>query len=172
MLLILGKNSSGKSLYAEELMSALPGPLYYVATLLPRGEENARRIRRHREQRAGRGFITLERPMELGALRFAPHSAVLLEDISNLLANYMFEARDPDPVGRTLGDVAALQSKCRYLAVVSIHGLDPALYEGETRDYILRMEEANRALLALCERAVEMRNGKPETVKGEGHGLA
>ena len=62
--LIFGGAACGKSAYGERLACALPrqGKLVYLATMEPVGEEAQARIRRHREQRAGKGFVTLERP--------------------------------------------------------------------------------------------------------------
>ena len=59
---ITGGAGSGKSSLAQELASALAagGPHYYVATMVPRDDEDRRRISRHIEDRAGMGFGTIE----------------------------------------------------------------------------------------------------------------
>ena len=64
---ITGGAGSGKSSLAQELASALAagGPHYYVATMVPRDDEDRRRISRHIEDRAGMGFGTIECPCRL-----------------------------------------------------------------------------------------------------------
>ena len=100
MIVVTGVSGSGKSEYAENRAAALAGggPLYYVAAMEPYGEEAARRIRRHRSLRAGKGFTTLECyrdiakvPDMIGASR-CREATVLVECMSNLLANEMFSA--------------------------------------------------------------------------------
>ena len=67
--LILGGSSSGKSMYAQRLARSLAGtrPLYYLATMEPRDAEDHARVAKHRRERAGWGFETLEIPLEVGS---------------------------------------------------------------------------------------------------------
>lgn len=72
---ITGGAGSGKSEYAEQLAerlhTELGGPLYYVATMnpAPRDSDAAARIAKHQKRRAGRGYTTLECPMDIAQLR-------------------------------------------------------------------------------------------------------
>ena len=68
--LITGGSGSGKSEYAENLARKLgkstapdteAAPLYYIATMRVWDEEGRARVRKHRLQREGKGFLTLER---------------------------------------------------------------------------------------------------------------
>lgn len=101
-----GGAASGKSEYAEERIrelfraSGLPGKrLLYLATMQrDGGSETDSRIARHRQQRQGRGFETLEKACRLEDLKPADMNEaadfsrcfVLLEDLGNLLANEMY----------------------------------------------------------------------------------
>lgn len=101
-----GGAASGKSEYAEERIrelfraSGLPGKrLLYLATMQRDGSsETDSRIARHRQQRQGRGFETLEKACRLEDLKPADMNEaadfsrcfVLLEDLGNLLANEMY----------------------------------------------------------------------------------
>lgn len=89
--LITGGSGSGKSRLAEEtVLSLKPEKRYYIATMIAWDEECRKRISRHRAMRAGKGFETLECPVDLEQVRVEAGSAVLLECLSNLTANEFF----------------------------------------------------------------------------------
>lgn len=88
LLFVYGGSGSGKSEYAEQrILEVGEMPRYYVATMEPFGEEGKKRIERHRKLRSGKGFVTVECATHLEGLRLSEKGAVLLEDLSNLLAN-------------------------------------------------------------------------------------
>ena len=169
MILISGRNGSGKSLFAEKLAATADLPRYYIATMISQSDENDKRIEKHRRQRAGLGFTTLELPCHVGQANVSLDSLVLLEDASNLLANLVFT--EQGTVRDALDEIEALRDKCRYLIVVTISGLDGATYDGETADYIRSMEQLNGYLLELADAAVELVNGKPVMRKGDPYDL-
>lgn len=95
MYLIIGGSGSGKSAYAEELFFSLPdaGKKYYIATMQVCDEESRRRVQKHRKQREGKRFDTIEQPVHVsGALTQmdAGKKSAMLECVSNLVANEMF----------------------------------------------------------------------------------
>ena len=96
LILVSGGASSGKSAFAEELIvrSGLKERIY-LATMQVWDKESERRVERHRAMRAGKGFATLERPLDLAGLPLPPGSAVLLEDLTNLTANEYFGPQGP-----------------------------------------------------------------------------
>lgn len=169
IILISGSNGSGKSRFAEELVSQTRGARYYVATMVSVTEENERRIEKHRRQREGLGFVTLEVPYQAGNAAVAPNSVVLLEDATNLLANAMFG--HGGDAAAVYGDICTLAQRCRLLIVVTISGLCADEYEGETADYIRSVNELNRRLLERASAAVELRGGHPHWQKGDRNAL-
>jgi adenosylcobinamide kinase / adenosylcobinamide-phosphate guanylyltransferase len=97
LTLVLGGARSGKSRYAESLVTALPQPWLYVATAEPHDDEMAVRIAQHRDRR-GDGWQTVEALIDLaGTIASAPEGATVLVDcltlwLSNLmLANHAIE---------------------------------------------------------------------------------
>ena len=90
MILVCGENSSGKSLFAEKLVSRTEGKRYYIATLQPAGDFDQSRIEKHRRQREKLDFETLELPFGFQEAEFEEGSVILLEDASNLLGNLIF----------------------------------------------------------------------------------
>lgn len=68
--LVTGGCGSGKSEYGESLILSFRRPVrYYIATMEIFDLEGAQKVNRHREQRRGKGFITLEWGRALGQLR-------------------------------------------------------------------------------------------------------
>lgn len=199
MIVVTGVSGSGKSEYAENRAAALAGggPLYYVAAMEPYGEEAARRIRRHRSLRAGKGFTTLECYRDIarvtdmiGASR-CREATVLVECMSNLLANEMFSAETgsagQSDTERTEGsaekhqvsaetaekfadkiahDILFLNERCGHLVVVTNEVFaDGISYENETMVYIKSLGRLNRALVQAAEEAVEVVYTIPRRLK-------
>ena len=79
-VLVCGGAASGKSACAEELLCKLSGdaPRVYLATMRSFGAEAAARIEKHRAQRSGRGFETVECYVNLSSAPIPPDAAVLL----------------------------------------------------------------------------------------------
>ena len=98
MTLILGGSGSGKSAYAEDhlLRAAGDKKKYYIATMRPWGAEGAARVKKHRAMREGKGFQTIEAFHTLDALRLPEKGSLMLECMSNLLANEQFELGGTD----------------------------------------------------------------------------
>ena len=164
MILLLGSNSSGKSLYAEQLIAAVERPRYYIATLMAQNEENYRRVEKHRRQREGLSFTTIEEPCFVGNAAVTANSVVLLEDAANLLGNLIFTAGGTTE--QAAAEIRMLRQRCCHLLVVSITGLCADGYEGETADYIRAMEQLNAQLSVEADAVVEMQNGVPILRKG------
>ena len=169
LVLISGSNNSGKSIYAEQLIAKTTGDRYYIATMRPCTEDNHRRIEKHRAQRQGLGFDTLECPYQTGNVSVSADGVVLLEDVSNLLANAMFEkGGSPDSVFR---DVCALADRCRILVAVTITGLKDDGYDEETAAYINGLNEINQKLFDKASVAISMQDATPVYQKGDAYVL-
>ena len=65
LTLVSGGAASGKSELAEGIATGFGGVLVYLATMEVWDEEDRRRVDRHRTLRAGKGFVTVERPRDL-----------------------------------------------------------------------------------------------------------
>jgi adenosyl cobinamide kinase/adenosyl cobinamide phosphate guanylyltransferase len=89
LTLVLGGARSGKSRYAETLITALPPPWIYAATAQGLDAEMAARIDAHRSRR-GAGWTTVETPRDLAATLVAHDKAPVLVDCLTLwLSNLM-----------------------------------------------------------------------------------
>lgn len=169
LTLLRGPNGSGKSRFAESLVARTTGRRVYIATMEAQTAENHRRIAAHRRQRADLAFVTMEEPLRVADLPIRPGDVVLLEDVSNLLGNNLFQAgRDWTAV---FDDILTLGGRCRHLFLVTIGGLDPAGYTGETADYIRALDRLNEALAQAADVVIEMEAGQPLARKGDWHGV-
>lgn len=159
MILISGGNGSGKSIYAEKLAATMDLPRFYIATMVSQTKENEARIEKHRRQRAGLGFHTVELPCYVGRAEVTADALVLLEDASNLLANMMFMEHESKE--EALREILRLRDQCSRLIVVTISGMSEDAYDGETAEYIRAMNWLNQQLFLAADTAVEMVDGQP-----------
>lgn len=183
MVLITGGSGSGKSAYAEQMAGELgkDGPKYYLATMRVYDEEGQRRIERHRRMRRDKGFCTIEQPAAiekaLGHLTGSAsrESTVLLECVSNLVANEMFAGETPEPeeqvVRKVEQGVKSLKKGVRHLVVVTNNVQeDGILYDAATMEYLKAMGEINQRLAAMADEVVEVVAGIPVVVFGQKKG--
>ena len=168
MILILGGSGSGKSLFAENEAKKCGGPLYYVATMRPYGEEARKRIERHRRQRAEKGFTTVECYTRPDLLPWSGTETVLLECMSNLLANEMYD----NASFRTedfLRQISELERKVKVLYAVSNDiSSDGRKYDDFTERYRKTMGVLNRALAERAAEVTEVVFGIPVRKKKQG----
>ncbi len=100
--LVLGTPDSGKSAKAESIVMDISGQdkRYYIATMVPFGEEGKKRVEKHRKMREGKGFETIECPARvhelISKLPNLKDSTCLLECMSNLIGNEMHEPKKSD----------------------------------------------------------------------------
>ena len=91
---LAGGSKSGKSMLAQRIVRAMPGPHYYVATMRPKDAEDDARIEKHIEERAGWGFETVEQPERIRELldKCDRDGAFLFDSVTAVVANEMFRA--------------------------------------------------------------------------------
>jgi adenosylcobinamide kinase/adenosylcobinamide-phosphate guanylyltransferase len=118
LTLVLGGARSGKSRYAESLITALPPPWIYIATAEAGDAEMAERIALHRERR-GTDWHTVEAPHDLpAALTGVDGSAPVLVDCLTLwLSNRMLKGVDLEAEAARLE--AALDNRRGPVVLVS-----------------------------------------------------
>ena len=169
LILVTGGAGSGKSAYAEELAAELAekdgGPLVYLATMLRGSGEAEARIAKHRKDRAGKGFRTIERALDLGGLTVPVDATVLLEDLGNLLGNEMFfpEGNGPKAV---LDGIRHVKEHSRNMITVGNEVFsDGQVYGKTTEEYRRELAMIQRTLAEQADRAVEVICGCPNILK-------
>ena len=186
MELVTGGSGSGKSAYAESVIcgkhrllceTTENAPLYYIADMVPYGRETEKKIEAHRKMRAGKGFATLEWYVDLPGKISAPDSpelkgsCVLLECVSNLTANEMYE---PGGAQNTGGDtpesvikgVRMLKDQCAHLVVVTNDVFRESVPDSEEMTaYKGNLGMINRALAEMADQVTEVVFGVPVCIK-------
>ena len=177
MTLIIGGSGSGKSAYAEDYMVSISEDRkkYYIATMQIYDEEGKRKVERHRMLRGGKGFSTIEQPLDIGnaaeKLEDGDKTA-LLECISNLTANEMFLEEVPGTeeviTEKIVGGIAVLNRELTHLVIVSNDVFeDGNVYDKTTMAYIRAMGRINQKLAEMADEVVEVVVGIPIVIKNK-----
>ena len=169
-VLVTGGSGSGKSEFAEMLISKMnDGPKIYLAAMKPLDEESRLRIRRHRDMRKNRNFVTVEQYLKIGNAEIPEGSDVLLECLSNLTANEMFDpaGSGDDPVSAVITGIRMLQKKTRNLVIVTNEIFsDGKEYPGDTELYKHYLGQINREAAKMSDQVFEVIYGIPVRLKG------
>ncbi len=129
MIYIYGAANSGKSKLAENMILELEKKYdenldkVYLACMKIYDDEDKKRVEKHRLQRKTKGFRTIEAYENLAKSDIKPNSLVLLECMSNYVANNKF--RDDFKVieneillKKLWKDLVLLDRSCRELVIV------------------------------------------------------
>ena len=186
MELVTGGSGSGKSAYAESVIcgkhrllceTTENAPLYYIADMVPYGRETEKKIEAHRKMRAGKGFATLEWYVDLPGKISAPDSpelkgsCVLLECVSNLTANEMYEPAGAQNTGgdtpeSVIKGVRMLKERCAHLVVVTNDVFRESVTDSEEMTaYKGNLGMINRALAEMADQVTEVVSGVPVCIK-------
>ena len=171
MHLVTGASASGKSAYAEDLLVlAKSAEKYYIATMRPWGAEGAARVKKHRAMREGKGFQTIEAFHTLDALRLPEKGSLMLECMSNLTANEMYQEKGSGDhcVEEILAGIRHVKEQCRNLIIVTNEifsdGMD---YDEETRRYQKYLGEINVRMASMADLVAEVVYSIPLIHKGD-----
>ena len=199
--IVYSGSASGKSSYAESFAMSLQGEgrLLYIATMYPYkwntteiDPETMQRIERHRAMRADKGFDTVECYRHVEHIVAKRQDVLLLECMSNLLANEMYLEPDSDDGGlaetmsevekagvgmsETLSPVSKkivqalidLSTRVQELVIVTNDVFSDGgslTYDESTREYVKNLAEINCALAREAATVTEVVCGIPVIVK-------
>lgn len=170
---ITGGCKNGKSTLALNIARSLSAgrPMYYVATMNPSDDEDVDRIRRHRLEREGLGFATLEiyTGIQQCLDKVARESVLLIDSTTALLANEMFGSGCADSsarmrviegLERVLGGVGDIVMVSDYIYS------NAELFNVYTDMYISALAAVDRRMAHLCDAVIELCNGCATFHKG------
>lgn len=170
--LITGASASGKSGYAEKYASSIGGNLIYVATMHNDGtEEMCLRIEKHKRQRASYGFDTIEKETDIGGISTGKGDTLLIECMSNLVANEMFiEGLGTDKAKeKIMSGLVRLSGQADNIVIVTNEVFsDGCRYGRDTLNYIEALAELNCSIAELADNVIEVVYTIPVIIKGKG----
>lgn len=177
---ISGGAKNGKSTFAQnkavELAKKDKLPLFYVATMIARDNEDIERVLRHKKERRGLGFTTIEVGPEVSWIfeDFSEKGVYLIDSITALLANAMF------PNGRLQGfnenaaedviqDLTTFIEKAEHVIMVSDYLYAERKVSGCEGDdwtyvYMEGLAKIDRTIGALCDEVIEVSAGVAENI--------
>jgi len=165
LTLVLGGARSGKSRYAENLITACPPPWIFVATAEPGDAEMAERIALHRRRR-GHDWQTVEAPHELTTVlaTLAVDAPVLVDCLTLWLSNRMLANIDLEAEIARLD--AALDGRHGPVVLVSNEvGFGIVPDNALARRFRDLQGQLNRRLATRADRVILMVAGLPIVVK-------
>ena len=180
--LVTGGSGSGKSEYAEEWLTGRKGQkeerkvdggqkhddrYLYIATMQPYTDETLKKIERHHRMRAGKGFRTMEKYTDLAELEIPENDGILLECISNLVANELYKENGTqndikDTEEKVLAGVRRLSRSTACLVIVTNEvNADINGYSEETEKYRECIGRVNQSLAEFADIVTEVVYGIP-----------
>ncbi len=162
--LVLGGARSGKSRFAETLAREHGGPRTYIATAEAFDDEMRQRIVRHRAQRAGDGWQTIEAPLDPGG-RLPREGLVLLDCVTVWLGNLMHHGQD---LKAEVAKLCASLEVCpaEVILVSNEVGLSIVPENAMARRFRDEQGLANQALAAIADSVYFVVAGLPQKLKG------
>jgi len=166
---VIGKSNTGKSVLAEKLaLETGDEKVYYLATMNVMDEAGKERVAKHRKQREGKGFITIEKQKDIAGILDdtgdAKCSTVLLECVANLVSNYIFDDPDfdfsrcdpekdcEDIASKAADEIKALSEKVHNLIIVTNeYDHDGEGYDDATRFYVRTLSRTNELITPFCD---------------------
>ncbi|WP_314164795.1 bifunctional adenosylcobinamide kinase/adenosylcobinamide-phosphate guanylyltransferase [Lachnoanaerobaculum gingivalis] len=164
---IYGGVSSGKSEYAEELISREFNKKIYLATMENTGEYAGKRVEKHLLQREGKGFFTIEEPRHIKDLNIDEDYNILLEDLTNLLSNNLFNEAGlknnfKEITEEIFSDIITLKDRCNSVFIVGNDIFSTERNQSKELDiFIDCLYSLHNKIIEVADRVIEVVYGLP-----------
>lgn len=168
LTLVLGGARSGKSAFAEKLVTGATETPVYLATAQAHDDEMAARIQAHQKARESAGWHTIEEPVDLTDVLEARerHEVVLLDCATLWLSNLIME--DRDVAAETQKVMTALTAtKARVVVVSNEIGLGVVPDNALARRFRDDQGQLNQNIAAEAQLVVTVMAGLPLVLKGQ-----
>jgi adenosylcobinamide kinase/adenosylcobinamide-phosphate guanylyltransferase len=177
-IFLSGGCKNGKSYYALHLAKAQwlrsrASCLYYIATMNPADAEDEERILRHRRERDGWNFITVEQPVDIEKIldKCGHSSSFLLDSLTALLANEMFlpdDSINAHAAEKTANGLSRIMDSVNDIVIVSDYIYCDALeYEPLTETYRASLAKIDQAAAKNCDVVLEIAYANAIVHKGK-----
>ena len=165
--LVVGGARSGKSAFAERLVTGFGRPRRYIATAEAWDDEMRARIAQHKRDRAD-GWTTVEAPLDLAAALAAarPEEAVLVDCATLWLTNHLLADHDlPAETGRLVASLAGCAAPVVIVSNETGWGIVPE--NALARRFRDEQGRLNQRLAQEADLAVTVIAGLPLVLKGQ-----
>ncbi len=165
--LVIGGAASGKSDFAERLVTGASTSRCYIATGQAFDAEMAAKIARHKKTRENGGWKTIEEPVALAeALSNCSDGASILIDCATMWLSNLLMAK-ADLEAETSRLLAALGSTQHRIVIVSNETGQGIVPDNKlARQFRQEQGQLNRRLAAQAELVVQVTVGLPQVLKG------
>lgn len=165
VIVVIGGSGSGKSEYAENLSVKLNQEhLVYIATMQAFDEESRTRIKKHRQMRVNKNFQTIECYTNLKQEVLQKNTTVLLECMSNLVANELYSeyGAKEHTFDEIKQGVNSLINQTNNLIIVTNNVFEDGItYNDETMNYLKILARVNNWLSSIADQVIEVIHGIP-----------
>lgn len=165
-IFISGGCKNGKSMHAQklakEMAEELNVPLYYLATMITKDGEDEARVLRHRQEREGWGFETIEQGKDVCQCleKVDSNGVFLFDSVTALLENEMFNedySFNMEAGSKVSSELLEFASKTGNTVFVSdyVYG-DGISYGNLTKEYMKALSTCDKALAQKCDKVIEV----------------
>ncbi len=167
LTLVLGGQRSGKSVYAESLLSE---GAVYLATGHATDSEMAERIQAHQERR-GDGWITVEEQLDIvhaltQAKKLYPDKPVIIDSLGMWVSNMLHAQKSPVVEAEIVAQ-AMLKHPAPVIAVSEEVGLGVIPMNTVARSFVDALGFVNQITAAQANRVVLVVAGLPQELKNQ-----
>lgn len=175
IILLTGGARSGKSGYCQKLAESIPGPRTFIATCPIIDEEMRDRVARHKKDRQGQGWQTLEETIELAeAIAGRPESETVIIDCLTLWISNLLHAENGNKIDESVitGICTKIIQKCRARSghvffVTNEVGLGIVPDNQLARRFRDLSGRCNQIIAREADRVIFMVSGIPQIIKGK-----
>jgi len=174
-IFISGGCKNGKSMHAQKmskLMKPEGKPLYYLATMIPKDDEDKSRIARHLQERDGWGFETVEAGSNVyeTVKKLDCRGSFLFDSVTALLDNGMFLPNgeiDTNAHIKAATDLEVAVAAVENIVIVSDFIYSDAIqYNEYVEAYKSGLAYVDRKIAALCDVVLEACYGSLISYRG------
>lgn len=171
IILVTGGGASGKSEIGERVCCKLSEEKKaYIATMYKHDDECLQRIKKHRSNRRGKKFYTIEKYTNIQNTNISSFDTAIIECMSNLVANEMFmndKINNENIANHIVYGIKKLYKQVNNIVIISNEIFsDGTIYDDEMLQYINQMGKLNCMLSSLSDVVIEAVVGIPVILKG------
>ena len=175
IVLVTGGCKNGKSRYAEDLSIKLSNKdkRFYCATMVAYDDEDRLRIKNHRRERMNKGFITIEKPIDIDLIvdNTNKDSIFLIDSLTALVLNEMFRFEKTKTIDEMIeyinNELYRLVNKAKNVVIVSDYIFNEIdNYSIFTKDYLKLFGNVSTYLASISDTVIEIVATNPKVIKG------